>query len=150
MFKKIVFPVYGDEVDDKDIDLIVNIAEKYNSTLFLITVSEIYHTGLSDLNVPEELFEQHRKLLEEHLNKYKNKFEAKGVKTSITVQEGNPYREILDFAEKIKAGLIIIPTHGRTGLPGFIMGSVAQKIVKLAKCPVLTFKPRFKEDYINE
>ncbi len=70
MFRKIVFPVYGNELDSKDIDLIVDVAKKYNSELFLITVSEIFHTGLSDLNVPEELFEQHKKLLEEYLNKF--------------------------------------------------------------------------------
>lgn len=72
------------------------------------------------------------------------------MKTSIAISEGVPYREILNFTEKVKAGLIIIPTHGRTGLPGFIMGSVAQKVVKLAKCPVLTFKPHLKEEFINE
>ncbi len=150
MFRKIVFPISGDEINEEDINLVTDVAQKYSSELFLITVSEIYHTALSDLNVPEELFEQHRKLLEDYLNKYKEKFEKKGIKTFITVKEGTPYREIVEYAEKIKAGLIIIPTHGRTGLPAFIMGSVAQKVVKFAKCPVLTFKPHFKEEYINE
>ncbi len=150
MFRKIVFPIYGNDLNDKDLDVVVDVAKKYNSELFLITVSEIYHTALSDLNVPKELFEQHRQLLKDYLLKYKEKFDAKGINTSITIAEGNPYREILEFAEKIKAGLIIIPTHGRTGLPGFIMGSVALKVVKFAKCPVLTFKPHFIEEFVNE
>ena len=112
-----------------------------------MTVSEIYHSGLSDLNVPEELFLQHEELLKEFLRKYKEKIEKYNIPVNLAVRNGMAYREILDYAEDIKAELIIIPTHGRKGLPAFILGSVAQKIVKMANCPVLTFKPTFKEDF---
>jgi len=150
MFRKILFPVYGNELDEKDFNIVVDLAEKYNGEIFLLTVSEIYHTGLSDLNVPEELFEQHKELLDNYLQKIAEKFSSKGLKVHTAVKEGIPYREIVDYADEIKAGLIVLPTHGRSGLPAFILGSVALKVVKFAKCPVLTFRPDLKEEYLNE
>ena len=150
MFRKILFPIHGDELDENDFKIVIDVAEKYDGEIFLLTVSEIYHTGLSDLNVPEELFEQHKKLLTEYLEKIAEKFKDKGFKVTVAIREGTPYREIVDYAEEINAGLIIIPTHGRSGLPAFILGSVSQKVVKFAKCPVLTFRPDLKEEYINE
>lgn len=146
MFKKILFPVSGEILDDKDLAIIIDVAQKYNGEIFLLTVSEIYHSGLSDLNVPEELFLQHEELLKEFLQKYKDKLEKSNITCHMEVRNGMAYREILDYADEIDAELIIIPTHGRTGLPAFILGSVAQKVVKMSKCPVLTFKPTFKED----
>jgi nucleotide-binding universal stress UspA family protein len=147
MFKKILFPVSGEILSDEDLAILIDVASKYNSEIFLLTVSEIYHTGLSDLNVPEDLFVQHENLLKEYLRKYEERFKKYDFVIHKAIKNGTAYQEILDYAEEIGAELIIIPTHGRTGLPSFILGSVALKVVKMAKCPVLTFKPNFKEDF---
>jgi nucleotide-binding universal stress UspA family protein len=48
---------------------------------------------------------------------------------------------IVDFAVKEHVDLIVIATHGETGLQRFIFGSVAEKVVRLATCPVLTIRP---------
>ncbi len=146
MFKKILFPVSGEILSDEDLAILIDVTQKYKGEIFLLTVSEIYHTGLSDLNVPEELFIQHENILKNYLNQYEERLKKFNFVIHKKVRNGTAYQEILDYADEIGAELIIIPTHGRTGLPSFIMGSVAQKIVKMAKCPVLTFKPNFKED----
>ena len=54
---------------------------------------------------------------------------------------GAPADEILGLAEKEHADLIVIGTHGRTGLSRLLMGSIAEAIVRRASCPVLTVKP---------
>jgi universal stress protein A len=54
---------------------------------------------------------------------------------------GIPYRKIVDVAEEEKIDLIVMTTHGRTGLSHLVMGSVAEKIVRTAPCPVLTIRP---------
>lgn len=56
------------------------------------------------------------------------------------VVEGNPAVEILRLAEKLKCDLIVLGTHGRTGLSRLLMGSVAEQVVRKARCPVLTVK----------
>ena len=48
--------------------------------------------------------------------------------------------EIADFAQEKKAELIVLPSHGRTGLTRLLLGSVAEKVVRLAHCPVLVLK----------
>jgi universal stress protein A len=54
---------------------------------------------------------------------------------------GSPAEAIVDFAEKEAADMIVMPTHGRTGLLRLLMGSVAEAVVRKAKCPVLAMKP---------
>jgi nucleotide-binding universal stress UspA family protein len=56
------------------------------------------------------------------------------------VRFGDPGQEIVDFASEIGAGLIVMPSHGRTGLAHLLIGSVAERVVRLAKCPVLVLR----------
>jgi nucleotide-binding universal stress UspA family protein len=63
------------------------------------------------------------------------------------VTRGTPFLEILRVARKKKADLIILTTHGRTGLSHLLMGSTAEKVVRKSSSPVLTIRPpqhRFK------
>jgi nucleotide-binding universal stress UspA family protein len=57
------------------------------------------------------------------------------------VVEGSPKAEIIQYARKQNIDLIVLATHGRTGLPHVIMGSVAENVVRTAPCPVLTVRP---------
>lgn len=54
---------------------------------------------------------------------------------------GSPYRHILGVAEAENVDLIVMAMHGRTGFGHFLMGSVAERVVRLAPCPVLTIRP---------
>ena len=58
------------------------------------------------------------------------------------VDDAQPYRGIVDFAEAAAVDLIVMGTHGRTGLKHFLVGSVAEHVVRLATCPVLTVGER--------
>src|SRR5262245_33351092 len=66
--------------------------------------------------------------------------EAEDVKVEITrlVGVGSPYHKIVAVAEAEQADLIVMATHGRTGFSHVVMGSVAERVVRLAPCPVLT------------
>jgi universal stress protein A len=54
---------------------------------------------------------------------------------------GTPYRKIVEVGQAEKADLIVMATHGRTGLSHLVMGSVAERVVRSASCPVLTIRP---------
>ena len=58
------------------------------------------------------------------------------------VEIGEPATSIVKAAQKEQADLIVIATHGRSGIKGFFFGSVAEKVVRTADCPVLTMKQR--------
>ncbi|MFQ4138849.1 universal stress protein [Nodosilinea sp. PGN35] len=60
------------------------------------------------------------------------------IKFSVIV--GNPSSEIIDYAGSHSIDLIVIPSHGRTGLSRFLLGSVAERVVRFAPCPVLVVR----------
>ncbi|MEO1399787.1 MAG: universal stress protein [Cyanobacteria bacterium J06635_1] len=56
------------------------------------------------------------------------------------VEVGDPSSEIIDYAQQEKIGLIVMPSKGRTGLSRFFMGSVAERVMRFAHCPVLVLR----------
>jgi glycine betaine transporter len=69
------------------------------------------------------------------------RFRSRGVKIQPLFREGVPFVEILKAADELAVDLIVMATHGRTGLAHVMIGSVAQRVVQKAKCPVLTVRP---------
>jgi nucleotide-binding universal stress UspA family protein len=67
--------------------------------------------------------------------------ERSGVEVARHVVVGPPYRKVLETAAAEKVDLIVMATHGRTGLSHLLMGSVTERVVRLAPCPVLTMRP---------
>jgi len=61
------------------------------------------------------------------------------------LREGEPALEILDLAQECQADLIVLGTHGRTGLGRLLMGSVAEAVLRKAPCPVLTVKAPLRQ-----
>ena len=68
-----------------------------------------------------------------------------GVRATAVVRAGTPWAEIVRATRGLKADVIVIGTHGRTGLSRLLVGSVASRVVGLAKCPVLTVRAQTKE-----
>jgi nucleotide-binding universal stress UspA family protein len=66
---------------------------------------------------------------------------AAPVEVSRRVVIGNPWRAIIEVAEAEHVDLIVMATHGRSGLSHLVMGSVAERVIRLAPCPVLTIRP---------
>jgi nucleotide-binding universal stress UspA family protein len=64
-----------------------------------------------------------------------------GVKTEVRVDEGNTTNRILEHARTRPADLIVMGTHGLTGFERFMLGSVAEKVLRKATCPVMTVPP---------
>lgn len=56
------------------------------------------------------------------------------------IREGDPTSEIIDYAEYRQINLIVMPSRGRTGISRFFMGSIAERVVRFAHCPVLVLK----------
>jgi len=64
-----------------------------------------------------------------------------GIKASSVVRRGKPHHEILLESEGQRADMVVIATHGHTGVEHMLFGSTAERIVRHAKCPVLTVRP---------
>ncbi len=86
--------------------------------------------AMSDEDREDKAFEALQQRLSE--NKYT------GIK--LVVEIGNPGHCVADYAEKVSAGLIVVSSHGKTGVSRLMLGSVAERIVRFSRCPVLVIK----------
>ena len=83
---------------------------------------------------PQTRIEQMEKALKQRLADAK----YKGIQLAVVL--GEPAHGIANFAAEKKADLIVIPSHGRTGITRLLIGSVAERVVRLAHCPVLVLR----------
>jgi universal stress protein A len=66
----------------------------------------------------------------------------RGVKTSTLIKEGDPSEEIVATAREQKADMVVMGTHGRTGLEHLLIGSTTEKVIRTSPCPVLTVRSK--------
>jgi universal stress protein A len=71
------------------------------------------------------------------LDTYAHQARDAGLRCDVTLVHGVPFQQVLDHARDQEVDLILMGTQGRTGLPHMVLGSVAEKVVRLAPCPVL-------------
>ena len=96
--------------------------------------------GYISPNVYEDLENSARQYAEKHLSVLQAKAREAGVKAVALLLEGVVHEEIARAAKSKKADLIVIGTHGRTGLAEFFLGSVASRVAAVAPCPVMTVR----------
>jgi len=88
----------------------------------------------------DQLLAHARRATKRHLTALLSRVRRKGVQASAVLAEGVPAEEVLRVARRQRADLLVLGTHGRTGLRRALMGSVAERIVSQARCPVLTVR----------
>lgn len=66
--------------------------------------------------------------------------DPKYAEVQIDIEFGDPGYRIADFAQQVAADLIVMPSHGRTGLERILVGSVAERVIRLSHCPVLVLR----------
>jgi universal stress protein A len=147
--KKILCPTDFSEPSHKGIEAAVEMAKTFQAELILITViTPVPPAGAPGMPTGF-MAEEYYKEMQEHsgkaLEEIKMEKSREAVKMKSVVALGNAADEILKRAESEKVDLIVTATHGWTGWRRLIFGSVAEKIVRLAKCPVLTI-PGWEND----
>jgi nucleotide-binding universal stress UspA family protein len=143
--KKILVPTDFSEHSEHAAAYAVELARQYGSNeIHCIHVSDIpadllatsayYMTGPSEQFV-EQVREEGRKGLDAFVKK-----NFKDVPVKAVFLEGRPFVEIIRYARENEIDLIVISTHGRSGLKHALFGNVAEKVVRKAPCPVLVVK----------
>ena len=142
-FTKILVAIDFSENSECAFDYALTLATQFNAELTIIHVIN-EPVDLRGFYVPHISFEQLEKEIEEGAVKMMEAFcnsklaAFSNYKTSIVT--GIPYDEITAAAGRIDASLIVIGTHGRTGLDRILFGSTAERVVRAAVCPVLTVR----------
>jgi nucleotide-binding universal stress UspA family protein len=136
--QKILVPVDFSEYSKKALDVALPLAKQFNAQLVFLHVIEqevhpAYYAGGY-----ESLFIIDPQLREKSIHNLKD-FVGKPIKNAqYLVTEGRAFKEIVEFADENECDLILLATRGLTGLEHLLIGSTTERVVRLAKCPVLT------------
>lgn len=139
---KIIVPVDFLNYTDSLVEYSTNLAGKLSAELCLFHVvqeSNIYNDYIGPTIkhfVPDML-----KVAEEKMQKLVDRLNATGTNCTGKVTYGDVVEAIIGYAEEENGDMIILATHGRKGLEKFWLGSVAERVVRSAPCPTLTFTP---------
>ena len=142
-FDKILIAIDFSENSTYAFDFALTLAKQFNAELTLLHVIN-EPVDLRGFYVPHISFEQLEKEIESGAASMMETFcqdklkEFSGYQTSI--MSGIPYEEIIRKAQDCNASLIVLGTHGRTGLDHLIFGSTAERVVRGSTCPVLTIR----------
>ncbi|MDR3292048.1 MAG: universal stress protein [Methanobrevibacter sp.] len=140
MYKKILVPTDGTKFSEKSEEHALLIAEALGSEVIgLSVVDTSFLNGLPADDTIYEINQILKKESEKNLKRFENikKEKNSNVKIKTISIEGSPADTIIEVGEKEDVDLIVIGSSGKTGLQKFLMGSVAEKVVKLAKSNVL-------------
>ncbi len=136
-WKNIVVATDGSKYSEAAVNAAINYAKTFKSALKILNV----------INVTAEFHERSPGLVEElisqvtsDLDNIKNKAQQEGVDAETFVREGEPYKVIVDVAKQLNADVIVMGSHGRTGMERLLMGSVTERVIGHAECAVLVVR----------
>jgi universal stress protein A len=143
--KRILVPIDFSEASLQALDYAIDFGKPLAPEFVVLFVVEpLYYATPADLYGPAAnlsmLLEEQRRIGREQLGRLAADLQKRRLRARTLLQMGVPYQVIVDTAKKMKADLIVMATHGRTGLSHMLMGSVAEKVVRSAACPVLTVR----------
>lgn len=148
LIKNILVPIDGSSLTEKIMSFAIDLAEKYQAHVTLLSVLEKPSQTLisqGELFTPnstkkfvEDLEKYHKKILSDATTKIERKKST--VTLSSMLVEGRPADKIIEVSQKGKYDLIVIGSRGLGGIKEFFLGSVSDRVADHAQCPVLIIK----------
>ncbi len=140
-YRNMVIATDGSENTQRAISYGIEIAKLSGATVHALYVVDTSSFSSIPMDAGwEEMYEILRKEGEKAVFEVKESGEAAGVEVREVLWEGHPSTEIINFAENNDIDLIVMGTLGKTGLDRFLLGSVAEKVVRNSKVPVLVVR----------
>jgi nucleotide-binding universal stress UspA family protein len=149
--RTLLVPVDGSAASNKAIEYALELAKVFGSTVHLIRVvdtpsvyallSRNMETAVTG-DVLEEIVATMTKEARDYLHVVSSKFEDEGISTKLVVLEGYPGETLVNYERRGLFDLVIMATAARRGLSRVVFGSVAERVLKLGKAPVIMIRPR--------
>jgi len=140
LIKKILVGTDFSPYSEKAVDYAVQLANEFGAKIVLVHVIESFGYSVTD----SMTVVGHDKALtvtaKALLDNLKKQLMEEGLSVNGHLADGTPYREIIKKAKEEAVDLIVVGTHGRSGVEHLLIGSVAEKVVRAAHCPVLTVR----------
>jgi nucleotide-binding universal stress UspA family protein len=133
--KRILVPIDFSERSEAALQYGVELARRFSARLYLLHVPE--HPGKAAAECLG-LFETIQSAAHDRLSRLLSAEERRELRPEYAMRLGTPWQEIVRYATDYEIDLIVMGTHGRDGEALALLGSVAEKVVRKASCPVLT------------
>lgn len=136
MYDEILVATDGSEQSERILEHAIELASKLGATLHGLYVVDRSGIQTTSADMREALVEEFEETGERALDDVRSAAEADDVDVVTQMSEGRPFEEISDYANDNDLDLIVMGTHGRSGLQHILMGSVAEKVIRHADVPV--------------
>lgn len=144
LYRRILHPTDFSRASRPAFERAVKLARQEGAELLIVHVmvppAPFVGNGYVSPKTYEDLEAAARKSAETQLKAVLARAKKAGARVKAILTEGIPVEQIVRAAKGKRADLIVIGTHGRTGFSRFFLGSVAERVVQLASCPVLTVR----------
>jgi len=136
MYDRILLPTDGSRSNNPAVEQAIGLAAETGAELHvLFVVEELPHAPeLMDGEFEERL----RAIGRDTVSEIRGRADAAGIATETALRDGTPDRAIVEYADEEGIDLIVMGTHGRSGLERYLLGSVTERVVRRARTPVLT------------
>lgn len=139
MYETILVPTDGSEPAGAAVEHAIDLASSTGATLHALSIVDSAAYASLDVSSQSVLDSLEARATEATESIAETAADA-GVDTVTEVSVGSPHEQITDYADAVGADLIVMGTHGRTGLDRVLLGSVTERVVRGASCPVLTVR----------
>jgi nucleotide-binding universal stress UspA family protein len=138
---KILVPVDFSKHSQRALDEAIGLAKTFDAELHLLHCYQLYPAGAPyDVVLPESYERAIQESVRGRLSEWRQRASAQGVRVQEHISASAPANGVVDLAETLGADLIVMGTRGLTGLKHVLLGSVAERTIRTAPCPVLTVK----------
>ncbi|MFC6836669.1 universal stress protein [Halomarina ordinaria] len=146
MYDSILVPTDGSDHAEAAVDEALDLAAETGATLHVLYVLDVRELS----TLPEEQWLSVEEALDDvgdrAVGRVEERAEEVGVSVTTAVEPGIPSETIVDYAGDNDVDLVVMSTHGRTGLSHLLLGSVAEKVVRRSPVPVLVVRPEAEEE----
>jgi nucleotide-binding universal stress UspA family protein len=144
MHDRILLPTDGSRGNSRAVEQAIGLAAQSDARLHVLFVVEDipYAPEMMDGQVEARL----REIGEEAISDIRQRADDAGVSVETALEDGTPHQSILEYADEEGMDLIVMGTHGRSGLDRYLLGSVTERVVRGADTPVLTVRVNGDEE----
>lgn len=140
MYRRILVPTDGSENTQPAIEQAIELASTYDASVHALYVVNTGAMPSPEPDFRERYIDEGERIGRQAVDAIADAGEAAGVDVTASVTRGTPSEEILEYAADNDIDLIVMGTHGRTGMGHFLLGSVAERVIRQSEDPVLVVR----------
>jgi len=140
-FKKVLIPIDGSDYSMRAAELGISVAKFLNAEItFVYVIDTVVLEQITKITARDDIESNLKKNGEMYLKYVRGLAEKENMKAKTLLSKGRPFEQIVHLAKSLETNLIVMGTYGRKGAERILIGSVAERVIEYAPCPVLVVR----------